>query len=332
MGASAIRIAQVGKESTFKTSVAATAKLMGITDLSVTPLVTNTQRRYLQGDYAPAHASIQTDKRGKAMLKGDFLFEDLPIFLLSAVKGGVTPTTGTTDETWTFPFPLTASPAIEPRTWEFYDGQQEYELAGGLVESFELSGEASDDGIVQFTANLISADCVKSTLTSSLSNRSVEGLPASKCSLYIDALGGTIGSTVKADTLISWKYGYKTGLHLKKFSSGGISPTAFGYGIPEVQLDVTAEFNAIAVAELDAYLANTGRLYRIEGLGSLITGAIYKTLRCDIGADIVEVGDLWGDRDGNTTVDLTLKSRLDTGSFANYGKITVINALATMPG
>jgi hypothetical protein len=38
---------------------------------------------------------------------------------------------------------------------------------------------------------------------------------------------------------------------------------------------------------------------------------------------------LYGDRDGNTIVDgLTYEARLDTGAFANYAAITVVNAIS----
>lgn len=332
MGQTALRVAQVGKETTFGTAVAATAKLMALMNLSAKPLVTNTQRRYLQGDYAPAHDSIQTDRRGQVAVSGDFTFEDSPLYMLSALKGGVTGTGVGADKTWTFPFPLTADPALESRTWEVYDGTQEYEVPGGLIESFSLSGGTAQDSVVQFEARIIGVDCVKSTLTPALANRVVEKLAGSMCKLYIDALGGTIGSTQKTGTLISWKLDVNTGVHLKKFSDGALTPSDKGNNVPSAVLSATAEFNATSVAEMDARIANTGRLYRVEGLGSLITGAIYKTLRIDIAGDITDTSDLWGDRDGNTTLDFTLSSRLDAGTFAKYAQIVIINALATMPG
>ena len=332
-GTRALRVCQIGKETTFGTSVAATAVLMGVTELSGRPVYSNTQRRWLAGNYAPAHASVQTDKRGKVALSGDFTFEDMPMILNSAIKGAVASSlTDTSAYTYVFPFPLTASPAIESRTWEISDGLQEYELAGGIVESFSLSGVATDDGVVQFSVNVIGTDMVKSTITGALSSRTVETLPASMCALYIDAIGGTVGTTVKADTLISWTLDYTTGVHLKKFQSGGISPTQFGYGVPGVKLSVTAEFNAAAIAELDAYAANTGRLVRIIGLGTTAGATMKRTLQIDVAGDITDISDLWGDRDGNTTVDLTITARLDSGAFAKYGQISIVNKVLTLPG
>ena len=334
MGNRALRVCQIGKESVWGTSVPATAVFGGVEDVTIKPMITNTQRRYLRGDYAPAHAVVQTDTRGKAMLAGDFTYEDMPMILNSAIKGAVTGSvTDTSAYTYAFPFPLTASPALEPRTLEAYDGQQEYELTSGLVESFTLSGDATVDGVVKFSANWIGPAATKQSLTGALSARAVNPLACGNVKLYIDALGGTIGTTVKADTLISWQYTYTTGIHLKKFQTGTLAPSQFGYGLPSAQLVVTAEFNSVAVAELDAHIAGTGRLYKLLGEGGLAGSSTAKyTLDLQTAGDITDISDLWTDRDGNTTMQLTIKNRYDAGAFANWGKLNVINKVAALPG
>ena len=334
MGNRALRVCQVGKESTFATSVAATAVLGGLTDLTIHPIVTIAQRRYLQGDYAPAHAAVLTDVRGKMTLAGDFACEDFPIIGNNSIKGGVAGVVvDTSAYTYTFPFPLTANPAIESRTYEAYDGQQEYELGGALVESWTLSGGGGVDAVVGFSANIIAATAMKSTLTGALSSRAMTIMPCANMKLYIDALGGTLGSTIKADSLIAWTYTYNTGLHLKKFQSGGTSPTQFGYGVPSAKLQCTVEFNAVAAAEVDAMLAGTGRLYQLKGENGVAGSATAKyTLEADIAGDITDISDLWQDRDGNTIADFTVSARYDRGSFANWGKIIVINKVVTLPG
>lgn len=332
MGSTALRVCQVGKETTYGTSVAATAVLMGLTEMTFAPEYTNVQRRWLAGNYAPAHAAIQTDKRGKAKVSGDFTFEDFPFYGNKGIKGGVASSlTDTSAYTYTFPFPLTASPALESATWEFSDGSQEYEIAGGIIPAWSLSGDATPDGLVKFSADVAGTDCVKSTITGALTVRTVETLPCGMMQLYIDAIAGTVGTTVKANTLISWQLSYSGGTHVKKFQSGSLSPSAFGYGIPTVSLAMVAEFNSVGIAELDAYLANTGRLYRLVGLGSLAgASTAFRKLQIDIAGDLA-VSDMWTDRDGNTTASFTLNARLDTGAFANYGQIVIVNKVGTLP-
>jgi hypothetical protein len=333
VGVRALRVLQVGKETVLGTSVPATAVMGGITDFTGKPVITNSQRRYLRGDYAPFHSVVQTDSRGQLNIMGDFACEDFPILMNSSIKGAVTGSMSDTSAyTYAFPFPMTASPAIETRTWEWSDTQQEYEMTSGMVESFVLTGDANSD-VVKYTAKLIGLNVIKSTLTGALTGRAMTIMPASNMQLYIDALGGTIGTTVKASTLISWTFTYNTGLHLKKFASGGISPTLFGYGVPSATLQVIAEFNSVAVAEIDAHIAGTGRLYKLIGTNGL-AGAVaaLNTLDIQVAGDIITMNDLWGDLNGNTTMDITISNRYDAGAFANWGKLNVISKTATLLG
>lgn len=331
MGSTALKVAQIGTQTVFGTAVAATAKMMGITDVSGKPDFTNSQKRYMQGDYAPAHSARITDKRASTVLNGDFSFEDFLYVLESSVKGGVTPT-GTTDKTWDYPFPLGSNPGAKMRTIEINDGTQEYDIVGAVCSDWTLSGAASNDGLVQFTSNWLGRDLVPDTVTPALANRTFETLPVGALALYIDDIGGTIGTTAKTSTLVDFSLSYNPGIHMKKFAGDAdVRPSLFGYGIPQVQLSVTYESNATAHAEIAKYTAGTGRLIRLKGLGSLITGIIYKSLQIDFAGDILSVDPLYGDRDGNTTVKMTLGARLDTGAFGNYGKIQVINSIATLP-
>lgn len=332
MGNSNLRVVQLGVETTWGTNVAATAKFMGVTDFNFKPAVTNTQRRYLEGAYTPVQKVVQTDKRGQAMIAGDFSFEDMPMVLQSAITGTTAGTGAGTDKTWTFTFPTSSVTAFKSHTLEFYDGTQEWEMGGSIVSSFSLSGEAAPDGVVQFTSNWIGKEITSSTVTGALSTHTFEPLAASVCQLWIDDLGGTIGSTASTATLISWNFDYASNVHLKKFQDGAITTSTFGYGLPDATLQLTLEYNANGDTEIDKFVAGTGRLVRIKGLGTLLTGVIYKTLQIDMAGDIVDIAELWGDRDGNTIAVVTLKPRYDAGAFASWGAITVINAVTPMPG
>lgn len=331
MGSTALKVLQIGKESTFGTSVAATAKFMGLTDLSATPLVTVKQSRYMQGDFAPSHTSRVTDKRASATTQGDFTYEDMPMILTAAVKGGVTGTGAGGDKTWTFPFPLTSNANVDLRTLEFYDGNQEYEIASAFVESFTISGSAANDGLVTFSANWLGRELTKSTMTGALTNRAVETLAVGSMALKIDDFGGTIATTGLTASLIDFNFTYNTGIHFKKFSDGDVRPSAIGYGVPSATLAFSLEFNANAITELDKYIAGTGRLIELSGTGSVV-GAGVKTLKIQTAGDITSVGNLWGDRDGNTTLSFTNTMRYDSATFANFAKIIIINGNSANPG
>jgi len=332
MGTTALTVVQFGKETTWGTATTATAIWSAIDAAKIKPIIVNTQRKYLTGTLYPAHAVARTHSSGQASLGGDFTFEDFIYVLLSGVKGAVTPTGATTAKTWTFPFPTTASGAVEGRTLEFHDGQQEYELAGGVVESFSLVGDAANDGIVKFTSNWIGKGVTAGTKTASLAVRTYDLLPAAKMKLYVDDIAGTIGATQSVATLVSWSWDVKTGVHLKQFQDGAISPSTFGYAPPELTLKLTLEFNANGVTEMGKYIAGTGRLIKLYGEGALITGTTYRSLDVQLAGDITDVGELWGDRDGNTIIEVTLKPRYDAGAFAQYAKVEIVNAVAAVAG
>jgi hypothetical protein len=102
--------------------------------------------------------------------------------------------------------------------------------------------------------------------------------------------------------------------------------TSYGYGIPKVMLKCSLEYNATAHTELTAHLAATPKLLRIK-----LNGATTNTMFLDIAGVATSVGDLYGDRDGNTIVEgLTYEARLDTGAFANYAAVTVTSTVATL--
>lgn len=332
MGATDLVYLQSKKEASWATDAAATARWMSADKFSFKPVPVFKMLRYQRGDYAPAHGAIKTSEHGEGSIEGDVTFEELPLLLGSAVKGAVAGSlSDTTAYTYSYPAPLTASPACDTRIFETYDGGQGYQGLGMVCKSFSLSGQAGSEGMVRYASQWIGKKVEAASPTGALGNRTVEGLPANMVKLYIDALGGTVGTTIKADTLISWNINYDSGAHLKQFQTGDTFPSLLGYAKPAVTFSVTAEFNSVGQAEVAAFLAGTGRLIRLEGLGSLAGAAtVYRTFRADLALQHLSIDSLYGDRDGNTTVTLSGAVRYDSGAFANYTKFTVINALSAI--
>lgn len=332
MGATDLVYLQSKKEASWATDAAATARWMSADKFNFKPMPVWKMLRYQRGDYAPAHGAIKTSEHGEGSIEGDVTFEELPMLLGSAVKGGVAGVLlDTSAYTYTYPAPLTASPACDTRIFEMYDGGQCYQGLGMVCKSFSLSGQAGSEGMVRYASQWIGKKVETATVTGALGNRTVEGVPANMMKLYIDALGGTVGTTIKSDTLISWNINYDTGAHLKQFQTGDTFSSSLGYAKPAVTFSLTAEFNATGIAEVAAFLAGTGRLIRLEGLGSLAGAATaYRTFRAELAVQHMSVDDLYGDRDGNTTVTLSGAVRYDTGAFANYAKFTIINALSAL--
>lgn len=322
MGTSAQRVIQFGRESTWGTGVAAAAILGGLTDFKFNPGITTALRRYLAGSFTPAAASALVRQEPTAKISGDLTAEDSIYFFDSCVKGSVAPT-GANPYTYTFGFPTTASPALRSRTWEFYDGAQAWRLLGGLVNKLTVKGSDGAESVT-YDAELIGKQIGTTTLTAALSPRAFNIFTPPQCQLYIDAAGGTIGTTAVAATLINWEYSIDMGTHVKMFQDGGTVPSAFGYGVPKVMLKLDLEYNASAHTELTAHLAGTPKLVRVKCTNGT------NVVNLDIAGPATSVSDLYGDRNGNTIVEgLTYEARLDSGAFANYASVAVTNSIST---
>lgn len=322
MGTTALRKIQFGVESTWGTGVAAAAVMSGVSEFTFNPGITTALKRYLSGSFAPAQTSALVRQEPTAKISGDVTPEDIVYLLDSCVKGSVSPS-GAGPYVYAFPFPLTSNGAIRSRTFEFYDGSQEWELAGGLVNKLTFKGADGGDNVT-YDAELIGKAATASTITGALSARAFTTFPVQSCALYIDNAASTIGSTAITGTLIDWEYSIDMGLHTKFFQDGTTTATTWGYGTPKVLLKTTLEYNNSSHTELTAHLAATPKLLRVK-----LNGASSAAMTLDMGGVATAMGDLYGDRDGNTTVEVTYEARLDTGAFANYAAIGVTSNVAT---
>jgi hypothetical protein len=196
-------------------------------------------------------------------------------------------------------------------------------MPGGIVESFTLSGESNEDSFVMVESNWLGTDVTSTTLTGALSARSFTLLPANNTSLYSDAIGGTIGSTAVSSTLIGWSFECNTGQHLKKFMTGALTPDSRGYNVMDITLTLMLEYNAAGDNFLDYFVGGTNRLLRLR-----TTGASSTQITIDGAWSFQSVSDVWGDRDGNTTLEVTAKPLYDA-TFANYVQMVVQSNVAT---
>jgi hypothetical protein len=256
------------------------------------------------------------------MISGLYTPEDFIYIGDSGIRGSVAPS-GSNPYVYTQAGWTTATPALRSRTIEFTDGQQEWELEGGLVSNIKLAGEVGEDTFVTFESEWIGETLVPSTITGSLSPRAFTAIPANGMRLYADAIAGTIGSTELTNTLISWEWNFETGVHLKKFGSATLTPDTFGYGPPNATLSLTVEYNANGDTLVDNYLAGTEQLFRVSGAGASSTALSVDLAGIPAGEPV-----LWGDRDGNTTVTLEYTAMYDSGAFAAWTRVISTNAVS----
>lgn len=333
MGSNSLRIVQSGIESTWGTSVPATAKWMGLEDVGVTIIPTVAGARFLRGDMTNRHTQFLNGKTATARIAQYLTFEDAIMSLDSAVKGSVSPSTiDTTGKQYDYPFTQSA-PAQRSRTLEIYDGETMYELSGAYCSSVEIRGSQGGDGIVRMNTEWVGKVATPDTLTPALAARTVDALPTSACNLYVDAIGGTIGSTVKSAALIDWVFKATNGAHVK-FFQGSTSPAAAGFREWDLSFGFTLEAGPIANAELVKLQAGTSGLYRIRGISTVLAGSTpatqYKELLIDVAGMYTDPASLWGSRDGNTTVPFAITPAYDS-TWGHSARVSTINKLTAFP-
>jgi hypothetical protein len=236
---------------------------------------------------------------------------------------------GGTDYIYTHTVPTTGLPTIKTFTIEGGDNQQEEQVLYGFVQDFTIEGSGGEALMV--SANWGGRQQQTGTFTGSVAIPTLETILFSKGKLYIDASGGTHGSTQVADTLLAATLNVNTGIIPKYTADGSLDFSFIQYTMPEITLDVTFEHNASAVAEKAAWRAETVRLIQLKFEGSAFGtgGTTYSnhTFIVDLVGKWESFAEL-GDQDGNTIVTGTFRNRYNSTDGA--GQFVVVNELATL--
>lgn len=330
-GVKPLRKLQLGVESTSGTAVAATdiMRCTGTLEDQQETVFADEDVGYLSGTdrvYVPKKLAAVT-------MEGEATFEQLPIMFTAGIENIVTPAAdgAGTGKIYQFDFPTTAPNTIKTYTIEGGDNQQAEEMEYAFVEKFELSGNAGE--ALKFSADWLARQAAPTTFTTISTLTVVEEILVSKAKLYIDAAGGTIGTTQKTNTLIGIKLSCVTGWQPVYTGDGNTYFSFIKCVMPELMLDVTFEHDATAVAEIAAWRAGTARLVQLKFEGAALTSAgtayTYKTV-------IVNLAGKWekfskiDEQDGNDIVTGTLRCRFNS-TASLFAQIIVVNEVASLP-
>lgn len=330
-GIKSLRRIQLGQENTAGTAVNATTRWRGMGTPQDDREVNFREEDvgYLGGiddTYISMYSgSISFEETGAT-------FEQVPYILSAGIKNVVSGTadTGGSGHIYTYTFPTTAPNTIQTYTIEGGDNQQEEEFYYAFVESFNLSGESG--AAVMMSADWVGRQVQPGTFTGAVAVPTVEEILFQKGKVYIDAAGGTIGSTQVSNTLLAFDLSVTTGVIRKWTADGSLDFSFEQYTDYEVELGVTFEHNSSAVTEKGNWRNEVARLIRIDFEGSNLTTAgsshSVKLLRLDLPGkwstfDAIE------DQDGNDIVTGTFVSRYNA-TAAIGPSIKVVNELETL--
>lgn len=204
------------------------------------------------------------------------------------------------------------------------------------VTDFTLSAKGGE--ALHVMANLESRAPATATFTTGLSIPSpLETILYSLGSLYIDDSTGTIGTTLKSNTILDMNLKHTTGWKSVKAKDNRLDFSFIKRTNDEILLDVTFEHNSIAVAEKAAWRAGTERALRLTFLGTALSttdaGATYDTKAFVI--NLYGKWDTFGaagleEQDGNNVYKGTLRARWSTLASAKASYV-LVNELATLP-
>lgn len=330
MGSRTMRKIQIGKEVTPGTGVAATTilRLNGtLEDLR--------EQKFSEedvGQFSGTDRSYEVKQASSIDLEGEATFEQLPYILNAGIDevAGVQDGTGT-DYVYTYNLPTTAVPDKATYTIEAGDDEGAEEIDFGIVEEFSLAGGSGEE--VKLTAKLAGGNPVPSSYTGSLTLPPVDTILFGKGKVYIDAVSGNWGTTQVSNQVIGFTLKFKTGVQHRWSADGTLEPTHLGHTPPEVELEVTFEHEASAIAEKVNWRAMTSRLIQLKFEGPTVAtpGTAYsnKTL-------IINLVGRWSkfskldENDGNDVVTGTFVGKYNA-TKASAGQIIVVNELASLP-
>lgn len=333
-GIRAFRKLQLGKENTAGTAVAATYQWRGEGTME-----DGTQRNYVDeavGIFMPTDRSYEPFTIAKlAMEEAPVTFESLPYILCAGVKSV---TTGVADgsgsgKIYTFPISLTSLNTLKTFTLEAGDNNQAWEAAYGLVTDFNISGAGGGDSdACMVSANWIAREWSTTTFTA-LSLAAVTEAVFPKAKFYIDAIGGTIGTTQKTGTLIEFSLDWVTGVNALFAADGQLyfSDAALR-ARPEVTCEVKMVYGTNAQVQVANWLAGTSVQIEIklEGPTFNTAGTAYscKTIKMQLPGSWEKFSGL-EDVEGGDIITGTFRSGYNLTS-ATGPQIIVVNTLASL--
>jgi hypothetical protein len=308
-------------------SAATATRVLYVNEATPSQEITSIANTTLRGNYFEAYEINPGVERNGLNVAGPVLYNQIPFWLETAVKGGVSASGTVAPYTWAYtPNSGTANaPKTFTSEWGWADG-------GTVVPTYRLAGCATDelsisyvkDEAVTFSATTVAAGTVAlgtaySASPADTTQISVLGVDAA---VYIDAT--TIGST--ADTSVQEAtFTITRGLVRREVLDGTsaavdtVAPVA-----RQARLEIVRYFTNRN--ELDTFLLKSERKIRIAVVGPTLGAGNYEFTVDFYGvADTHEIAEV----DGVIVANITYRGIVDSSASTDFA-ITVKNNLSTI--
>lgn len=271
-GITALKKVQIGRETTAGTAVAATYVLRGKADIKDAREFGTSAEDI--GQLFPKNRMYEKFRLGiVTMPDQEATFETITYILAAAVENVVTGTADGTGSGKIYEFNHGVTSVNTPRTFtiEVGDNQRVDEMEYAFVRQFTLKGAAKD--AIRFSAEWVGKQVSDAEFTAGLTPTTVEEIVFGKANLYLDASGGTIGTTTKTSTFLGFTLTDKTGHDMLFTGDGALTPVGIQTRVPTITGTLILEHDATGEAELGYARSNAIRLMRIKVTGSTLTTA-----------------------------------------------------------
>ncbi len=304
---------QIGEETTPGTTVAATRKMyFNIDDSKLTREREARPKRFA----TQSRANVRGMTLGSVVAGGSISLplsaSEIVELLLMGISGDITPVGTGPDYLWTF---TPGEAALDAATLEWYDGARGWKMGGTYVNKLQIAGAVNEETIV--TAELYGMSLELATITAALSERTPDFIEGWETRLFVDAFGGTPGTTQVTGTLINWGITIENNLGRKFFAENTQNQGGTPMGTLGISAKLTFEAAAAqSAAEFSNWDGVTKRLIRLDfGNNELIAGSDYKFVTVDI-PGAWNAFDLGGDDEGTRVYELGLQYIYDpTNAF-----------------
>lgn len=316
---------QMGQEGTWGTSVVATAKLMGVTDVTV-QIEDEVHQTEKSGFYYPSDLVAEVAFSASGTINMDLTYEDI-LYPLENFFDAIETHTATATGPWAWNYAAPTDTTVAPQyfTIEFGAPAAEYEVSGALFTELNISGEAG--GIWTGSFPFIAEDADDGSLATGtgLADRTVELIRMADTTIDFDTwTAGSYGGGGGTHYLISFDLNVQSGRHLKQFS-GSIQPADWGDTQWTGTLTTVVEFKADNKAIVDALLgpALVQRLIEIVATSGTHTATI------QFAGTLVDGVELFSDREGNVTVSLKWQGTY-SDTVSGWFDVDVVNSIQTL--
>lgn len=295
------------------------------------------------GLYVRAQAPIVINKGVAFELTTPLDFTQLLWALQSGLKGGVTPTGGGADKTWTFTPSMSAGIIADTYTMEANetDGFTNAIIRANYMFCDEWEISANTEGVAQLRAHFMArapADASAFTATTPGAVPALIYAPAIRGQAFLDATWAGLGTTpLGTGQLYGFSYKVSNAIFPQKYMDGratlDFSREETRRIVVDLTLDVVSDPTATAFVQVEeaAKLAATMRFIRVKLLGPALGGSAYEVdvdLACTHASD--SMVERFSDRDGNLVTKAHLTAQYDLTS-TNSVQARVINAATAFP-